>query len=124
MPPNQIPPPTSDALLHKVVARLDNLHADIGDMKSAVRDLASAVTRLALIEERQTQAAQSLERAFKEIEKCSARMDATDTRIDARIDALEREQPMQKQTSQWMITAVHGAAGLAVMFVAKQLGWL
>ncbi|SEQ20032.1 hypothetical protein [Giesbergeria anulus] len=124
MPPNQIPPPTSDALLHKMVARLDNLHADIGDMKSAVRDLASAVTRLALIEERQTQASQSLERAFKEIEKCSTRIDAINASTDTRIDALERAQPMLNQTSQWIITAVHGGAGLAVMFAAKQLGWL
>ena len=113
MPPNQIQPPTSDALLHKVVARLDNLHSDIGDMKSTMRELTAAVTRLALIEERQAQATQSLERAFKEIEKCWGR-----------IEALEREQPMQRQTSQWVIAAVYGAAGLAVMFVAKSVGLL
>ena len=123
MPPNQIlPPPTSEALLHKMVARLDNLHSDIGDMKSAVRELTSAVTRLALIEERQTQASQALERAFKEIEKCWARIEATDSRVDTRIDALEREQPMQKQASQWVLAAVWGVAAGAAMFVAKHLG--
>ena len=122
MPPDKIYPPNGDALLHKMVARLDSLHADIGDMKSAVRDLASAVVRLALIEERQTQASQSLERAFKEIEKCWIRIEATDARVDARIDALEREQPLQKQTSQWVLAAIWGAAAGAAMFAAKQVG--
>lgn len=124
MPPNQIQPPTSDALLHKMVGRLDSLHSDIGDMKSTMRELTAAVTRLALIEERQAQATQSLERAFKEIEKCWGRIEANDAKVDARIDALEREQPLQKQTSQWVLAAVWGVATGAVVFLAKTMGLL
>ena len=120
MPPNQIQPPTSDALLHKVVARLDNLHSDIGDMKSTMRELTAAVTRLALIEERQAQATQAIDRAFKSIEKVEAKTEA----VESRVDSLERDQPMQRKTSQWVTTAVYSAAALALTFAAKSVGLL
>lgn len=122
MSPEQIRQITPEALLHKMAARLDGLHSDIGEMKSVVRDLTQAVVKLALIEERQTQASQALERAFKEIEKCQNKIDDVGIKIDARIDALEVDAPMQKQTSQWVSAAVWGAAAGAAMFVAKQVG--
>lgn len=125
MPPTQIlPPPTSEALLHKMAAKFENLHSDLGEMKSDMRELTAAINRLTLIEERQTQASHALERMFKEVEKCNGRIDAIDKRIDARIDVLEQAQPMQRQTSQWVNAAVWGAAAGAAMFVAKQAGLL
>lgn len=105
-------------LLHKMAAQLDYFHNDISDMKSVVQELTKAVVKLALIEERQTHASQALERAFSEIEKCHERIDKYDTRIDL----LEREQPLQHQTSQWVLAAVWGIAAGAAMFIAKQLG--
>ncbi|GAB3359104.1 MULTISPECIES: hypothetical protein [Giesbergeria] len=117
-----MPPDTTHevGLLHKVAARIETLHGDVSDIKGVVKELTAAVTKLALIEERQAQASQALERAFKEIDKCCTK---TDT-VESRVDALEREQPMQHQVSQWVIAAVYGAAGLAVMFAAKQIGLL
>lgn len=118
MPPSEIHQAQNNALLHKMDAKIEGLHADVSDIKGVVKELTAAVMKLALIEERQTQASHALERAFKEVEKCSTKIDA----VESRVDALERDQPMQKQTSQWVIAAVYGAAGLAVLFVAKSVG--
>lgn len=107
-------------MLHKVAARLDSLHQDMGDVKATMRQLTEMISKLALIEERQTQATQSIDRVSRHVEKVEAKTEA----VEGRVDALERDQPMQRQTSQWVIAAVYGAAGLAVMFVAKSAGLL
>lgn len=96
-----------------IAVKLDALHADMQEMKLVQRDMATAITKLALVEERQSQAAQAQDRAFKVLEK-----------LEERVDALERAAPKQEMASQWIIAAVYGAAGLTVMFIAKQAGLL
>lgn len=83
----------------------------VDSMNDTLRNLTDAVVRLALIEERQAQASLALERAFKMLEK-----------MEERIAAIEQSDVLQKQTSNWVLSGVWAAAGLAVMFVAKKAG--
>jgi hypothetical protein len=91
--------------------RLDTLHEDVGEVKSALKELANAITKLALIEERQTQAATAQERAFGAIE-----------RIEKRVAKLEMQAPANKRVSVWVDRAMYASAGLLVMFVLKKAG--
>lgn len=96
-------------LSHKV----ESLHGDLTEMKTAMGQVASAITKLALIEERQAQVAANQERIFELIE-----------RIDGRVDALERTENEQARAATWVTNAVWAAAGVAAMFVAKTVGLL
>lgn len=91
--------------------RLDTLHEDVGEVKSALRELAAAVTRLALIEERQTQAAAAQERAFSALEN-----------LEQRLAKLEHQAPANKRVSVWIDRMVFAAMGLLVMLVLKRTG--
>ena len=102
---------SGDSLVQVIAHKLESLHGDVGDMKQVLRDLTTAVTKLAIVEERQGQAAISLERAFKVLEK-----------VEGRLDALERREPMNTQTSEWVTRAVFAAAAVAVLYVARQAG--
>ena len=101
-----------------ILARLTMLSDDIGEMRGAMKELAHSVAKLALIEERQTQANEALARAFKAIDKVEHRIGL----VEQRLSNIERDMPMQKQTSGWVMSGVVAAAGLAVMFVAKKAG--
>ncbi len=109
-----------DQDINVVITRLGLLSADVGELKETLREIASAVTRLALVEERQMQTNEALSRAFKQIDKLDLKL----TGIEQRIGALERMQPIQQQTSSWVMSAVWAAAGAAVMFIAKKAGVL
>ena len=101
----------TDSLIQVIAVRLDNLHADVSGMRDVLKELATAVTKLAIIEERQGQAAQALERAFKVLEK-----------VETRLDSLEKSQPMQQQTTDWVKAGVWGAVCLVGYFIAKKAG--
>ena len=109
-----------DQDINVVITRLGLLSADVGELKETLREIASAVTRLALVEERRMQTNEALSRAFKQIDKLDLKL----TGIEQRIGALERMQPIQQQTSSWVMSAVWAAAGAAVMFIAKKAGVL
>ena len=108
----------SDSLIEVVATRLDALHGDMQDLKTSQREMTSAFQKLLVIEERQTAASASLERAFVALAKTSNDVDA----VEKRVDSLERDAPMQKQTSNWVVSAVWGAAILAVTIIAKKIG--
>lgn len=59
--------------------RLETLHNDVQEIKSALGDLTRAVTKLALIEERQLQAAASLDRAFTALDRLEKRIQRLET---------------------------------------------
>lgn len=101
--------PTHDMAV--ISHRIGALHDDFAEMKSVLRDLAAAITKLALIEERQSHAALEQSRTIKVLEK-----------LETRIDILEKDAPLQAQTSNWVLSAVWAAAGLSVMFIGKKLG--
>lgn len=91
--------------------RLETLHEDVGEVKSALKELAAAITKLALIEERQTQAAAAQERAFAALE-----------RVEERVTALEMHAPANKRMSVWLDRTMYAGMGLLVMFVLKKVG--
>ena len=109
-----------DSDINVVITRLGLLSEDVGELKETLRQIASAVTRLALVEERQMQTNEALSRAFKQIDKFDLKL----TTVEQRIGSLERMQPQQQQTSAWVTTMLWAAAGAAVMFVAKKVGFL
>lgn len=94
-------------LTHKI----ETLHEDVGEMKSAINKLTDAVTKLALLEERQAHAASALERAFSALE-----------RVEARLHALEMHLPQTKRLNIWVDRATFAALGLLLMFVFKKTG--
>lgn len=72
-------------------ARLQSLHQDVGEIKSALGSLTEAITKLALIEERQVVTNNALERAFLALEK-----------LENRITALEKDAPANKRSNIWV----------------------
>lgn len=107
-----------EADINVVITRLGVLSDDVGELKETLRQIATAVTRLALVEERQSQTNEALGRAFKQIDKIDAKL----TTVEGRIAAIERDMPMQKHASGWVMTAVWAAAGLAAILVLSRIG--
>lgn len=101
-------------LAHKV----DAIHADVGEMRAVLHDLTNAIIKLALVEERQSQFAIAQERAFKVLEKIEIKFED----LSERVSVLEVAEPMQKQTSTWIMAAVWGAAGIAAMLLLRKIG--
>jgi hypothetical protein len=99
--------------LSLTIARIESLHSDVGEIKTALKDLTQAITKLALIEERQAQASLALERAFTAMSK-----------LEDRIQVLERAEPAHSRTSEWVDRAIWSAAGLVLMFMANKAGLL
>ena len=96
-----------------LAVKLDMLHSDVVDMKTALNELSKAITKLALVEERQTQTAEALERAFKAI-----------SRIEDRLSILERSAPKSKETSAWVDRFIFGAVMAVAGFIGTKLGLL
>ena len=86
-------PPDTD--LAVAIAKIEAISGDMSEVKQTMRELAAAVSRLAVIEERQTTTNDSIGRAFKEINA-----------LGARVATLEQAQPIQKQSSDFVQTAV------------------
>ena len=96
-----------------LTVKLDMLHSDVVDMKTALNELSKAITKLALVEERQAQTANAMERAFKAISK-----------IEDRLTALELAAPKTKETNAWMDRFILAIVVTAAGFVGTQLGML
>ena len=129
-----------DGVIDVLAERVEGLRADMSEMKHGIAKMADALAGLAIIEERQTQTILAQERAFKALERVEERQRQhelqcrdqeevlrqliadSNERLSARVGELEKAEPMQEQTSKWVMAAVWGAAGLLAMFVAKQLG--
>lgn len=108
-------PPQHDATIQVVAERISSLHEDVtnlrNDMRESYKEMSQAIQTLVRLEEKQlslNQTAEETKKNFKELE--------------SRIDALEREQPMQKQVTKWIVGAVGSIVAAAAMFVAKMLG--
>lgn len=107
-----------------VIDRLSLLHEDVGelrdDTKTSMREMANAVTKLVLIEERQTQMNESYRTFNNQLEKADIRT----TVLEARIDTLEKEQPMTKQVVTWVIYAVGAIVAASSTYLLKTLGFM
>lgn len=93
--------------------RLETLHEDVGEVKTALKALSEAITKLALVEERQSQTSQALERAFIAIE-----------RIEARVAKLEGSSAENRRINIWVDRAIWALAAAAAMFMVKKVGLL
>lgn len=125
------------ALLEHRLTGVEETHADLRD---AIKELTVAINKLAIIDERQVQATLVIERLAQTIDKAHTRIDGitsefakalerakvdcatATTRLEERVKSLEDAAPVSKQTNQWVLGAVYGAAALAVLFVAKKVG--
>jgi len=87
-----------------LTTRMDVIHNDVTDIKSALKELTAAITKLALIEERQTKTAQSLDK------------------MEARISRLEHQIPIYTATAKWVDRGVVALVAGAVVFIAKKVG--
>ena len=91
--------------------KLEVLHSDVVEVKTALNKLSDAITKLALVEQQQNQTAQALERAFKAISK-----------IEDRLSLLEQAAPKGKETSNWVDRFILAIVMCAAGFVGTKLG--
>jgi hypothetical protein len=96
-----------------LTVKIDMLHSDVVDMKTALNELSKAITKLALVEERQAQTADAMERAFKAIGK-----------VEDRLSALELAAPKAKETSAWVDRFILAAIVAVMGFAGTRLGLL
>ena len=96
-----------------LTVKIDMLHSDVVDMKTALNELSKAITKLALVEERQAQTADAMERAFKAIGK-----------IEDRISALELAAPKTKETNAWVDRFILALVMAVAGFIGTKLGLL
>ena len=105
------PAPAATAHEDILTHRLETLHADVGEVKTALRELAAAVVRLALADARQAQAAQAQERAMQALD-----------RVEHRVSRLDQQAPAAKRASIWIDRAAWAAIAAVAMYVAKHTG--
>lgn len=91
MMPGQNHPQCADPRLIEALIRVQGMATDLGDIKTAMREMAQAIGKLAIVEERQQQDRDQIGRLFK----------VSDDH-DARLQTLEKSEPMQRQTSEWV----------------------
>lgn len=94
-----------------LAVKLEALHGDVGEIKSALSELSKAITKLAVVEQQQSQNAAALERAFSALDK-----------LELRIAALEKTQPQQTEIAKWVDRALLALAGAAAALIYKAMG--
>lgn len=121
---------TSHDPISLIEHRLSSVEESHSDLKDAIKELTMAINKLAIIDERQVQSALIMDKLSAAIDKAHSRIDGLTSEfakalekareecrqhreeLDRRIVELEKAEPLQQQTSQWMLAAVWGFAGL------------
>jgi chromosome segregation ATPase len=109
--PDRRKEPSLDPIVTILSTRLEALHSDVGEIKSAMNNLSAAITKLALVEERQATANAALERAFSAIKGC-----------EERLNDLEKADAHNKRTNKYVDSVVWALAAASLMFVAAKAG--
>jgi chromosome segregation ATPase len=94
-----------------LTVKLEALHTDVSEIKSALDKVSDAITKLALVEQQQNQIASSLERAFKAIGK-----------LEDKLTALEQAQPTHTDAAKWVDRGLVGLAGAGAILIGKSFG--
>jgi DNA repair ATPase RecN len=94
-----------------LAVKLETLHGDVVEVKTALERLSEAITKLALVEQQQSQTANALERAFKAIGK-----------IEERLSALEQTAPKHGETSVWVDRFILAIMIAALGFIGSKIG--
>ena len=124
-----------DPVVQFIAARLDAFNSDIQEIKVVQKEMAASFTKLIVIEERQTAAMAGLERAFKALEKVETKLEAytaanretclalekENADLAKRVVELEKSEPMQAQTSKWVLAAVWGSLALLAGFIVPKM---
>ena len=120
--------PENMQVVHLIAARLDTLHGDMQELKGVQREMAAAFSKLILIEERQANTTAAQERQMKALEKLETKLEAytianreVAQQLERRVDTLEVEAPMLKQTSTWVIAGVIGFVALVAPKLIERL---
>lgn len=95
-----------------LTVKLEALHTDVSEIKSALDKVSEAITKLALVEQQQNQIASSLERAFKAIGK-----------VEDRLSALEQSTPTVTETAKWVDRGLVALAGAGAVLIGKTFGF-
>jgi chromosome segregation ATPase len=93
--------------------KINLMHQDVSEIKTALKELTSAITRLALVEERLASTAAAQERAFSAISS-----------LEKRLVEIEKRLPEYSRVSVWVDRGVWAAAAAAIVFAAKKAGLL
>lgn len=124
-----------DPVVQFIAARLDAFNSDIQEIKGVQKEMAANFTKLIVIEERQTATIAGLERAFKALEKVETKLEAyasanretcqtlerENADLAKRVVELEKSEPMQAQTSKWVLAAVWGSLALLAGFIIPKM---
>lgn len=128
-----------DKNVQVLATKIDGLAQDMSEMKHGITKMADALTKLAIVEERQTQTILAQERAFKALERVEERQRThelqcrdldkevrqliadSNERLSVRVGELEKEEPMQAQTSKWVTAGVWGTLALLASFVVPRI---
>ena len=124
-----------DPVVQFIAARLDAFNSDIQEIKGVQKEMAASFTKLIVIEERQTATMAGLERAFKGLEKVETKLEANtaanretsqalekeNADLAKRVVELEKSEPMQAQTSKWVLAAVWGSLALLAGFIVPRI---
>lgn len=115
-------PPQNDATVQVIAERINSMQNDVSDLRDTTRDsmekMSIAITKLVQMEERQIFMNQSHDRLSTTLDKMQ---DKTE-KVEARVDALEKEQPLTKQAVTWIYAAVWAGVGAVALFAAKFFG--
>lgn len=124
-----------DPVVQFIAARLDAFNSDIQEIKGVQQKMADNFTKLIVIEERQTATMAGLERAFKALERMDTKLESYTTAnrettqslekesadLARRVVELEKSEPLQAQTSKWVLAAVWGSLGLLAAFLVPRM---
>ena len=143
MQPTPMPLPTIpeslanqvDPVVHFIASRLDAFGSDIQEIKGVQKEMAANFTKLIVIEERQTATMTGLEWAFKALERVETKLEAhtsanretcqalekENADLAKRVVELEKSEPMQAQTSKWVLAAVWGSLALLAGFIVPRI---
>lgn len=124
-----------DPVVQFIAARLDAFNSDIQEIKGVQKEMAASFTKLIVIEERQTATMAGLERAFKALERMDTKLEAytsanretcqvlekENSDLAKRVVELEKSEPMQAQTSKWVVAAVWGSLALLAGFLVPRI---
>lgn len=95
-----------------LATKLEHLSEGVDRMESILAQMSESLNKLAIVEERQATTAETVRRLY----------DKLDT-LEERLRTLEIAEPIQSQTSQWIINGVWGIVGaIGAYLVAKLLG--
>lgn len=124
-----------DPVVQFIAARLDAFNSDIQEIKGVQKEMAANFTKLIVIEERQTATMAGLERAFKALERMDTKLESYTTAnrettqslekesadLARRVVELEKSEPLQAQTSKWVVAAVWGSLALLAGFIVQRI---